>query len=228
MFRQSIKQKIVGIAIGLIILMIITSVLSMLMASTVRHLLDELSTKYIPAYGDLARTNISSLERSLAFRQMIIAKMQSPTDETNYAERLRVFNEKGPQVEQDAEAARKLINSIIEDVSTPSDNVALARLDDRIDTAITDYRHHLNEEYDQLLTQLKAQNFQEVRNSLTRVDALRDEFNQRVDQIRSDMLAQVYASASTVIRDQWRTILISAVVTALAAILGLLFASVAS
>jgi class 3 adenylate cyclase len=42
------------------------------------------------------------------------------------------------------------------------------------------------------------------------------------------MLAQVYASASTVIRDQWRTILISAVVTALAAILGLLFAIIVS
>jgi hypothetical protein len=48
MFTQSIKRKIVGIAIGLIILMIITSVLSMLMASTVRHLLDELNAKYIP------------------------------------------------------------------------------------------------------------------------------------------------------------------------------------
>jgi adenylate cyclase len=159
---------------------------------------------------------------------MIIAKMQAPPDETTYAERLRVFDEKGPQVEQEAEAARKLINSIIEDVSTPSDNAALARLDDRIDTAITDYRHHLNAESAQLLTQLKAQDFAEVKRTLARVDALRDEFNQRVDQIRGDMLVQVYASASTVIRDQWRTILISAVVTALAAILGLLFAIIVS
>jgi len=228
MFSQSIKRKIVGIAIGLIILMIITSVLSMLMAGTVRHLLDELNGKYIPAYGDLARANVRSLERSLALRQMIIAKMQSPTDEASYAERLRVFNDKGPQVEQDADAARKLINSIIDDVSTPSDNAALGRLDDRIDTAISDYRNHMNKEYEQLLAQLKAQDFQEMRRTLTRVDALRDEFDQRVEAIRGDMLAQVYASASTVMRNQWRTILISAVVTALAAILGLLFAIIVS
>ena len=228
MFRQSIKRKIVGIAIGLIILMIITSALSMLMASTVRHLLVELNTKYIPAYGDLARANIRSLERSLAFRQMVIAKTQVPPDETNYTELLSVFNEKGPQVEQDAEAARKLINSIIEDVSTPSDDVALARLDNRIDAAITDYRNHMNKEYEQVLTLLKAQDFLEARRSLVRVDALRDEFNQKVEEIRSDMLAQVYASASTVIRNQWRTILISGVVTALAAILGLLFAIIVS
>jgi adenylate cyclase len=208
--------------------MVIASVLSMVMAGTVRHLLDELNAKYVPAYGDLARANIRSLERSLALRQMIIAKMQTPTDETTYEERLRIFNEKGPQVEQEAEAARKLINSIIEDVSTPSDNAALARLDDRIDTAITNYRQHLNVEIAQLLEQLKTQDFPAVELTLARVDAFRDEFNQKIDRIRSDMLAQVYASASTVIRDQWRTILISAVVTALAAILGLIFAVIVS
>lgn len=224
MFRPSIKRKIVGIAIGLIILMVITSVLSMVMASTVRHLLDELNAKYVPAYGDLARAHVRSLERSLALRQMIIAKMQAPPDEATYAERLRVFDEKGPQLEQEAEAARKLINSIIEDVSTPSDNAALGRLDDRIETAITEYRRHLNVENAQLMTQLKAEDFAEVRRTLVRVDELGDEFNQKIDQIRGDMQAQVYASASTVISNQWRTILISAVVTALAAVLGLLFA----
>jgi hypothetical protein len=39
----------------LFILMVATSVLSMVMASKVGHLLDELSNKYIPAYGHLAR-----------------------------------------------------------------------------------------------------------------------------------------------------------------------------
>ena len=44
------------------------------MSDTVHHLLDELSGKYIPAYGNLSRANIRSLERSIALRQMIIAK----------------------------------------------------------------------------------------------------------------------------------------------------------
>src|SRR5262249_47476679 len=120
--------------------------------------------------------------------------------------------------------ARKLINSIIEDVSTPSDNAALGRLDNSIDTAITEYRRHLNVEYAQLMTQLNAEDFAEVRRILARVDAFRDEFNEKIDEILGDMQAQVYASASTVIRDQWRKILISAVVTGLAAVLGSLFA----
>jgi hypothetical protein len=55
MFWRSIRRKIVGIAIGLIVLMLVTAALSIVMARTVGHLLDELTTKYIPAYGDLAR-----------------------------------------------------------------------------------------------------------------------------------------------------------------------------
>src|SRR4029079_192626 len=228
MFKTSIKKKIVGIAIGLIILMVITSALSIVMADTVRHLLDELKDKYIPAYGDLSRANIRSLERSLALRQMVIAKMQVPPDEATYAERLRAFEDKAPEVEQEPQAASKLINSIMEDPSTPSDNIALARLDDRIETSIADYRNHLNVEDAQLLKQLNAQDFAEVRRTLARADALREEFNAKINEIRTDMLAQVYASASAVISNQWRTILISAIVTTLAAILGLLFAIIVS
>jgi hypothetical protein len=47
MFRRSIRRKIVGIAMGLVVLMVATSVLSMVMAGKVGHLLDELSNKYI-------------------------------------------------------------------------------------------------------------------------------------------------------------------------------------
>src|SRR5215470_11788862 len=81
MIRQSIKRQIVSIAVDLIILMIITSTLSMVMAGKVGHLLDELTMRYIPAYGHLARTDISLDERALALRRIIIARMQEPPDE---------------------------------------------------------------------------------------------------------------------------------------------------
>src|ERR1700742_525272 len=133
MFRRSIKQKIVGIAAGLILLAVITSLLSMVMASRVGHLLDELTNRYVVAYGDLARANVKSLERGLALRQMIIAKMQTPPDEAAYAAHLKSFESLEPEIAREAQAARDLIVAIIEDSSTPSDNAALGRLDDRID-----------------------------------------------------------------------------------------------
>ena len=224
MFSQSIRRKIVGIALGLVVLMIGTSILSMLMANRVGHLLDELTNKYVPAYGDLARTNVRSLERALALRQMVIAKMQAPPDDVAFAKRMQIYRTKDAEVTEEAEAARKLIVSIIEDTSTPSDNVALALIDGRIEAAATDVRRLLNEENSQLISQLEAHDFPEVQRSLKRIDAFRDEFNQKIDQIRADMLAQVHASAATVMVDQQRAIWITVIVTAIAAILGLLFA----
>ena len=228
MFQNSIKRKIVSIAVGLIILMVITSALSMLMEAKVGHLLDEQTNKYIPAYGHLARANIRSLERAVALRRMVIAKLQSPPDEIGYAERLKIFDQKGPEIEQEAEAARKLIVAIINDVSTPSDNAALARIETRIENAVNDLRQRMNDENAALLAQLEARDFAEVRRALARVDVLRDEFNQKIDAIRADMLKQVYASSAIVIRDQQRSMLISAIVTLLAAIIGLVFAMLVS
>jgi adenylate cyclase len=228
MFNQTIRRKIVGIALGLVILMVATSALSMLMARKVANLLDELTNKYIPAYSHLARVNVRSLERALALRQMVIAKMQTPPDDAGYAERLQLYKDKAHEVDDEAQAARRLIASIIDDISTPSNNVALARIDDRIDSAVNDLRRHLNEESMQLTAQLEAADFIEARRTLRRADALRNEFNQRIDATRADMLAQVVASASVVMRDQQRLVLITVIVTAIAAILGLIFAYLVS
>src|SRR5215475_9901483 len=136
MLQKSIRQKIIGIAAGLIVLAVITSVLSIVLTSRVAHLFDEVTSKYIPAYGDLARVDIRSLERSLALRRMIIAKMQSPPDEAGYAASLKTFEERDSDIDREATAAHRLIGAIINDASTPSDSVALARIDDRLDTVV--------------------------------------------------------------------------------------------
>ena len=224
MFRKSIKQKIVGIAAGLIVLAVITSLLSMVMASRVGHLLDELTNRYVPAYGDLARANVKSLERSLALRQMIIAKMQTPPDEAAYAAHLKTFQSLEPEIQMEAQAARSLIDAIIADPSTPSNDYELGRLDDRIDTAINDLHRRLSEQDAAVLQPLDAHDFDGARLTLGQVEALRAEFTRKIDAIRSDMLLQVAASANTVIRQQNRAIIISALVTAIAAVLGFVFA----
>ena len=121
LFSQSIRRKIVGVALGLIILMVVTSALSMFMSAQVGHLLAELTNDYVPADRNLARANILSLERALALRQMVIARMETPPDEEAYKVRLKAYRDKDSEVEQEAAAARKHINAIIVDHSTPSD-----------------------------------------------------------------------------------------------------------
>jgi len=227
-FRPSIRRKIVGIAVALIVLMVLTSVLSVFMAGTVGHLLAELNDKYFPSYDHLAQANIKSLERAVAMRRMMVAKMQTPPDEEGYAARLKNYQDADADVEQHAQSARKFINSIIDDVTTPSDNAALARIDDRIENALEETRKQLSEESARLLRLLDVKNFAEARQSMERVDALRDEFTEKINAIRADMLRQVYASSSVVIGNQRHTVVISAIVTALAALIGLGFALIVS
>ncbi|HEY3795401.1 MAG TPA: adenylate/guanylate cyclase domain-containing protein [Bradyrhizobium sp.] len=225
MIRSSIRRQILGIAVGLIVLMVIVSALSTVMTRKVAHQLDELTSKYVEANNHLARMQADSLERSLELRRMVIARMQSPPDEAGFAERKQRYEAAGAAIGQEANAVRVLINAIIDDLTTESDNAALGRIDSRIEDTNKDMLRYLDEEHDRLfpLLEAKTQDFPEIRKSISRIDALRDELNQRIDGIRFDMIAQVRADAAVTMRDQKRNIAISAVLTALAAILGLTF-----
>ena len=228
LFNQSIRRKIVGIALGLIVLMLVTSILSMVMSSQVGVLLDELTDRYIPAYSHLARANIRSLERALALRRMVMTRMESPSDEEAYAARLHDFNALDRKFEEEAETARKLVNAIIDDTRTYSDNAALARLDVRIESAVTELRRNLDEGNAKLLKQVEAKERVEARATLEQLDSLRDAFNRKVDAIRADMLTQVFFSTSQVISRQRQAIIVSGIVTILAAIVGFAFALLVS
>src|SRR6478735_7877275 len=143
---RSIRSKIVAVALALIVLMLATSVVSMLMSATVSILLEELTTRYIPAYGHLARANVRSLERALALRRMAIAKMQMPPDDDGYKLQLRIATEKGSEVARETDEARKLINAIIDDERTPSDYAALGRLDARIENVTSELLNEISGE----------------------------------------------------------------------------------
>lgn len=228
MIKRSIRRRIVAIAVGLIVLMVATSVLSMVMVGRVGHLLDELTARYIPANVHLTRANILSLERALALRRMVIAKMQEPPDETGYKFQKQLYDAKDAEVDSEAQAARKLISTIIDDTSTPSDNAALARIDSRIDSLMSESRQHLEQESEDLLSELDAREFSAVRRSLARVDSLRDQLSEKIDAVRTEMLKVSYRAIATIRSEQTQAVLISAIVTLLAAIVGLIFANLVS
>jgi adenylate cyclase len=159
---------------------------------------------------------------------MVIAKMQTRPDEDGYAERLNEYQQADSLVAAEAAAARRLINAIIGDPSTPSDDAALGRIDAKIESAVAELRRHLAEGDARLLRQLDAKDFAGARETLGSVDALRDQYTQNVDAIRADMLAQVFASTTRVISHQRQAIIVSGIVTILAAIVGFAFALLVS
>ena len=228
MIQLSIRRKIMGIAIALIVLMVITAILSLVWVMQVEGRIQELTNSYIPAYGHLARANIRSLERALALRRMIIEKIQSPSGGKSAAIR-KIFDAKGVKVEQEAQAARALISGLIErKTAFEDDTVALVQLQSRIDAAMADARRQLNAEIERLLAALDANDVKATSDSLARVDTLRDELTQKVNSIRADMLALLQADAAMTAHKQRQAILIAAVLTALAAMLGIVFAILVS
>jgi adenylate cyclase len=228
MIRLSIRRKIMGIAVALIVLMTITAILSMVWVIEVGYRLQELTNSYIPAYGDLARTNIRSLERALALRRMVIERILSPSSGDKSAVIRNMIDAKSVEVEREAQAARALINGLIEKGETLGDETALARLDSHIDTAMADTRRELNAEIEPLLAALDSGDAKATADSLERVDALRDDLNQKLDAVRADMLAIVKADAAKTVQKQRQAMIIAAVLTALAAALGLVFAVLVS
>ena len=208
--------------------MIATSVLSMLMVGRVSHLLHELTASYIPANAHLTRINLLSLERALAFRRMVIAKMQEPPDEAGYQVRKQLYDSKETEIGREVDAARKLINGIIEDTSTPSDNAALARIDSRIESLMNDVRPRLKQESEELLSQLEAPDLIAVRQHLAHADVLRDDLDEKIDAIRSQMVKTSYGAIATIDSEQNRVFIGSAIATTLAAVVGLIFANLVS
>ena len=217
-----------GIAVALIVLMTITAILSMVWVIEVGRSLQELTDSYIPAYGSLARTNIRSLERALALRRMVIEKLQSASSGDKSAAIRNVIDAKSVEVEREARTARALIIGLIEKGETLGDETALARLDSRIDTAMADTRRELNAEIERLLAALDGGDAKATADSLERVDALRDDLNQKLDAVRADMLALVKNDAAKTVQKQRQAMVIAAVLTALAAALGLVFAVLVS
>src|SRR5882724_7760349 len=228
MIRLSIRRKIMGIAVALVVLMAITAILSMMSVMQVSERLEELTQSYIPAYANLARANIRSVERALALRRMVIEKMRPPSSEGQFAAIRGVFEAKGVEIQREAQAARALIHGLIEKRTAFGDATALAQLESRIDAAIDDSRRHLNDEIGRLLPLLDAGDAKPIADSLVRVDALRDEINQKMDGIRADMFELLRADAELTIRKQSQVMVIAAVLTALAAILGLVFSMLVS
>ena len=80
MIKLSIRKKIMGIAVTLIALMVVTAVWTVVLVMQVGTRIEEFAYSFVPAYGDLARANIRSLEQGITIRRIIIDKLQSPED----------------------------------------------------------------------------------------------------------------------------------------------------
>jgi adenylate cyclase len=228
MIRLSIRRKIMGIAVALITLMAVTAVLTVVLVMQVGNRIEELAYSYMPAYGDLARANIRSLERALSIRRIIIEKLQAPADNGQYTALRNRYEALGGQVELEILAARALIHGLIEKGPAFGDASTLSQFETRIDAINDDSRHRLNAENQRLVAVLDAGDTKALAEEMERIDELRDELNRKLEGVRSDMLVLLRKDANMTVQTQHQVMLISVALTVLAAILGLVFAALVS
>jgi class 3 adenylate cyclase len=228
MIRLSIRRKIMAIAVTLIALMAITAVMTVVLVMQVGARIEELTYSYMPAYGDLARANIRSLERALSIRRIIIEKLMSPADNGQYTALRNRYDALGGQIELEILAARALVHALIEKGPAFGDTVALSQFESRIDAINDDSRRHLNAENERLLAVLDAGDTKALAGEMARIDELRDELNRKLDGVRADMLTLLRKDANITVEKQHQVMLISVVLTVLATILGLVFAALVS
>ncbi len=226
MFRSSVRIKILGIAVTLIALMIVTAVLSLSMASRVGHQLQQLSDSYVPAYGHLARANIFSLERAIQVRKMVIAKTANPPDFIRYAESQTVAENKLAEINREERAAQALLTSLAED-STFGDRIALTRIL-TLQESLADNRRLIGESTLRLLAALDTGDAVKIGDALDRVEELRDELTRKMSEVRTEMQTLVHASTAATLRRQEEVRNVALALTALAAVLGLGFAFLVS
>jgi class 3 adenylate cyclase len=222
--RFPIGLKIFGIAVGLLILMAAAALLNMRMTRTVDSQLTIIDQNYFPAYVALAQANIRSVEESAYVRRLLLA-IAEPGDNAAKLDQLRQqVATTGKTSDERIADARRYINRQIADPLDFDDNIALARLDDKIED-LQEERRRYEGVLGKLLGAAEAGNKPVAGELLGELDDLRDDFDRKIDAARNEMRRLAGAAVIGTRAYQRRVVTIGVALLAIAALLGLTVAA---
>jgi class 3 adenylate cyclase len=222
--RVTIGIKIFGIAVGLLILMAAVAVLSMRMTRTVDDQLVIIDHNYFPAYVALAQANIRSVEQSAYARRLLLAIAERPDNAPKVDDLRQRTANAGKASDEEIAAARQHINEQIADPLDFDDNIALARLDAKIE-ALQEERRRYEAVLAKLLAAAEAGNKAQTGELLAELDDWRDDFDRKIDAERSEMRRLAGAAIVGTRAYQRHVVDIGLVLLAIAALLGITVAA---
>ncbi|HVH79346.1 MAG TPA: adenylate/guanylate cyclase domain-containing protein [Stellaceae bacterium] len=224
--RSTIGAKIFSIAIALLILTGAAAWLSLRMTRTVDAQLVIVDRNYFPAFVTLAEANIETLNESALFRRLLLALDPHSAGTPQEIQELRQRVESAAQKSDESlVAARKSINEQINDELDFDDNVALARLDTKLE-----FIQEKRRSYEEVLTQVRSAfdsgRIDEANKLLRQLDDRRDDFDHRMNEARRAM-HEIASNAILGTRIyQQRVIDVSVALLVIAGLLGLIVAAV--
>ena len=222
--RVTIGIKIFGIAVGLLILMAAVAVLSMRMTRKVDDQLVIVDRNYFPAYVALAQANIRSVEQSAYARRLLLAISERPDNAPKVDDLRQRTANAGKASDEEIAAARQHINEQIADPLDFDDNIALARLDAKIE-ALQEERRRYEAVLAKLLAAAEAGNKAQTGELLAELDDWRDDFDRKIDAERSEMRRLAGAAIVGTRAYQRHVVDIGLVLLAIAALLGITVAA---
>ena len=222
--RLSIGLKIFSIAVALLILMAVVALLSLRMTRTVDGQLVIIDQNYFPAYVALAQANIRSVEESAFVRRLLLAIGERPSNAGKLDDLRQRVATAGKASDEDITNARRHINEQIADPLDFDDNIALARLDDRIEVLQEDRRRY-EAVLAKLLAAAEADHKERSAELLAQLDDRRDDFDRKIEAARSEMRRLAGAAVVGTRAYQRHVIEISLALLVIAALLGIIVAA---
>ena len=216
--RITIGAKIFGIAVGLLILMAVVALLGMQMTRTVDDQLVIIDHNYFPAYVALAQANIGSVEESAYTRRLLLAIAERQDNASKVDDLRQLIADTGKASDREIGAARQHINEQIADPLDFDDNIALARLDARIESLQEE-----RQRYESVLGRLLAA--ADAAELLGELDDWRDDFDRKIDVSRSEMRRLAGAAIVGTRAYQRHVVQIGLALLAIAALLGITVAA---
>ena len=222
--RFPIGLKIFSIAVGLLVLMAAAALLSMRMTRTVDGQLAIIDQNYFPAYVALAQANIRSIEESAYVRRLMLAIGEQGDNTTKIDDLRERVASTGKQSDEEIANAREHINRQIADPLDFDDNIALARLDDKIEV-LQEERQRYEAVLAKLIPAAEAGNKPQASELLAELDGWRDDFDRKIENARSEMRRLAGAAIVGTRAYQQRVVAIGIALLAIAAALGITVAA---
>ena len=220
-WRVTIGVKIFAIAAGLLAFVAVVALVTLTLARDVGQQLDHVIDSYIPAYGALSAANVRSVEQGLYLRRIVIGYLETPQDPAGIQSNRQRLAEKGQATDVALGDARSAIGARLANPGRFTDVIGLARLDTNLELMAAERRRY-DRQVTIALAALEHADAVGFRREMAVVDGLRDEFNQRIDGARREMLRLASAAAAATRRRQDEVIRTSLVLMAIVGATGLL------
>ncbi len=220
--RKSIRLKIFSIVSMIVLLMVFISAVNVRMERQIGYAMERVTSRYIPAYGALARANLRLVEQTASLRTIMLSSSVGFNDDFIKNTQKEVLIKSG-EFWEETRYFHELISLELKEKNSFANVVELARIDQKvmeIEAVQKNYENSFNTFFDFI----QKGDLSVITALLPQMDDRRRNFNESFDGTRRMMLAATETAAKNTLKLQNQRHIFSIVLVSLVSVLALIFA----